>query len=459
MAHPTSPSVTHEGLGRLGRLAAIGCVIAAIGCDSAAAAPPASTANASDTPASSALVASASSPARVLAMADPGGTTPVDVEVEAAQQWVKRLPRSSDKLIELGRAWVIKARHAGDPGFYLNAQACADLATELDPKSRLARELTAQVLLNQHRFVEAKDACEQVLGEDPEAFITLGVYSDTLLELGRIEGAIKAAERMVDFKPNLASYVRASFLQWLRNDLDGALGSAKLAIESSVDHTQPEPRAYAMVQTASYFWHRGDYEGADAGYKKALSIFTDYAPALVGRARVAMARGDAASAVELLRMADKESPLAETAWRLGDACAAAGDQACADQAYAKVVERGRKEDHRTLAQFFAVKNRDIDEALRLTQKELELRPGLYTHDARAWALYRAGKLDQAKQHIEQAARLGTPDAQLHYHHGAILIAAGDKDRGRKLVEKALALNPKFDPTGAPEAAQVLESTK
>src|SRR5215207_9455183 len=115
MAHPTSPSVTHEGLGRLGRLgklAAIGCMVAAMGCDSAAAAAPAPTANAAAAPATSSVLASSSSSARVLAMADPGGTTPVDVEVKAAQKWVQRLPRSSDKLIELGRAWVIKARHA-----------------------------------------------------------------------------------------------------------------------------------------------------------------------------------------------------------------------------------------------------------------------------------------------------------------------------------------------------------
>ena len=443
----------------IGALAGAACVAALwFGYESKAATLP-PTAGVPGTPAATAQAEDASSPARVLAMASPGGTSPVDVEVRAAQEWVKRLPRSSDKLIELGRAWVMKARHSADPGFYLNAQACADLAVEIDPKSRLAKELSAQVLLNQHRFAEAKDRCEQVLAEDPDAFITLGVYSDTLLELGRIDEAIAAADRMGDFKPNLASYVRASHLQWLRNDMDGALKSAKLAIEASVDHTQPEPRAYAMVQTANMFWHRGDYEGADAGYKKALSSFTDYPSALVGRGRVALAQGDAKAAVDFFRAADKQSPLCETAWRLGDACAAMGDDACSVDAYAKVVERGRKEDARTLAAFYAAKNRDIDEALRLSAKEMENRPGIHTQDIRAWVLYRAGRVAEAKQLITQAVRFGTPDAQLVYHHGAILIAAGDKEGGAKLVKKALELNPRFDPTGAPEAAKLLESTK
>ncbi|MEJ7731646.1 MAG: hypothetical protein WKG00_20845 [Polyangiaceae bacterium] len=398
---------------------------------------------------------SASSRQRVLAMSDPGGTAPVDAEVRAAQKWVERLPRSSDKLVELGRAWVQKARHSADPGFYLNAKACAELSQEIDPKAWLAKELFAQVALNQHAFGEAQGIAEEVLAHDAESFVTLGVYSDTLLELGKVDEAMKAAERMVDFKPNLASYVRISWFQWMRGDLPSALTSARLAIQAHADPGQPEPRAYALTQTATYFWHRGDYAGADAGYKQALSELTDYPPAMVGRAKVAMAQGEPRVAIEFLRAADKQAPLVETAWRLGDACQTAGDSACAEAAFAEVVHRGRREDGRTLAQFYTVKNRDADEALRLTEKEMATRPGIWTEDVRAWALYRAGHAAEARPLAASANRLGTPDAQLLYHHGAILMATGDEAAGAKLVRKALALNPKFDPTGAAEATALL----
>lgn len=401
----------------------------------------------------------ASSPQRVLAMSDPGGTTRVDADVRAAQKWVERLPRSSDKLVELGRAWVQKARHSADPGFYLNAKACAELSQEVDPKAWLAKELFAQVALNQHAFDEARSISEEVLGHDPESFVTLGVYSDALLELGKIDEAMNAAERMVDFKPNLASYVRISWFQWMRGDVPAALASAKLAIEAHADPGQPEPRAYALTQTANYFWHRGDYAGADAGYKRALSEHTDYPPALIGRAKVALAQGEPRVAVEFLRAADKQAPQVETAWRLGDACEAAGDRPCADAAWAEVVHRGRREDGRTLAQFYGVKNRDSEEALRLTEKELASRPGIWTEDARAWALYRAGRATEARVLSTAANRLGTPDASLLYHHGAILMATGDEAAGAKLVKKALALNPEFDVTAAREARELLASVR
>jgi tetratricopeptide (TPR) repeat protein len=210
-----------------------------------------------------------------------------------------------------------------------------------------------------------------------------------------------------------------------------------------------------MVQAAMIFWHRGDYPGADAGFSAALKECADYPPALVGRGRVALGNGDAAKAVELVAQAYKLSPLPDTAWLLGDARAAAGDAKGADEAWALVVKAGRASDPRTLAQFYATKGRDHEEAVRLALEEKKVRDDLYTEDALAWALYRAGKIADAKVAADKATALGTKDARLLYHAGAIRIAAGDKAAGEKLVQEALALNPKFDWTGAPEAAKLV----
>jgi hypothetical protein len=56
--------------------------------------------------------------------------------------------------------------------------------------------------------------------------------------------------------------------------------------------------------------------------------------------------------------------------------------------------------------------------------------------------------------IERASALGTRDARILFHAGAIRMAAGDA-AGRRLVESALATNPHFDETGAAEARRLL----
>ena len=57
-------------------------------------------------------------------------------------------------------------------------------------------------------------------------------------------------------------------------------------------------------------------------------------------------------------------------------------------------------------------------------------PSIYGHDTLAWALYRAGDTDAAWEEIQQALRLGTRDALLHYHAGMIADARGDTAAAR-----------------------------
>jgi tetratricopeptide (TPR) repeat protein len=264
---------------------------------------------------------------------------------------------------------------------------------------------------------------------------------------------------MMDLKPNLAAFTRTSYLRWLKGDQEGAKAAAKQALGSGTSTREPEPHAWAMVQAAVLFWHVGDHDGADAGFDQALQELPGYPPALVGKARVALAKGQGARAAGLLDQAYKQSPLVETAWLLGDARTMAGDEAGARAAYELVTSRGKRSDPRTLALFLATKNRDPDEAVRLARHERETRGDLYTEDALGWALLRAGKLDEARDHLEKANRLGTRDATLIFHLGALRLAAGDKAAGQKLLRQALALNPKFDVSGAEEAARLLAGTR
>jgi uncharacterized membrane-anchored protein len=70
---------------------------------------------------------------------------------------------------------------------------------------------------------------------------------------------------------------------------------------------------------------------------------------------------------------------------------------------------------------------------------------VFTKDALAFALYRAGELEAARRLSVEVIASGTRDARLLYHAGVIASAAGDAERGRALIAQALRLNPRFDP--------------
>jgi tetratricopeptide (TPR) repeat protein len=392
---------------------------------------------------------------RVLALAPTHGTAPVDRVITSLQRSASQSADRSEPFVLLGRAWVRKARETSDPGFYVNADACATIALEITPRDKLALDLRALVLLNEHRFDEARAVAQRVVDESPEDPMAYGNLSDALLELGLFGDAARAAQAMMDLKPNLPSYSRAAYFRWLEGDAAGAKHSMRLALDAGRDAKDVEPRAWTLVQAAMIFWHEGDYDGAEAGFEKALDAMPDYPPALVGQGRVALARSDANRAIDRLEKAYASSPLAETAWLLGDARGMAGDAAGAEAAYARVVDAGRRGDKRTLSLFESTKSRAPAEALALAEAEKTGRGDLYTDDALAWALYRNGRFAEARGAIDRALAHGTKDARLIFHRGAILIALGARAEGAACLREALHLNPKFDVSGADEASKLL----
>ncbi len=438
---------------------------ALVGCSDKSAKPePAAAATALAAPASAPAAAvdpDASLPAdQRLALAPSNGTTNADRGVTEAQKIVRENRAKDDLWILLGRAWVRKARESADPGFYLNADACAQIVLERSPDQKLALDLRGLVLLNGHKFDEARALAAQVTARHPEDPMAWGTLSDAYLEMGRYDEATDAAQTMVDLKPNLPSYSRASYLQWLRGDVVGARESVRRALDSGrAGKSDPEPGAWVFVQAATMFWHDGDFDGADVGFDKALERIGDYAPANVGKGRVAMAKGDPRRAAELFERAWKVSPLVETAWLLGDAREAMGDAKGAADAYALVEHEGRRTDPRTLSLFLSTKGRgaaEAEDALALARTEYEVRKDITSEDALAWAYYRTGRIAEAKASIVKARRLGTPDARLMFHEGAIRIAAGDVKQGKKLIASALQKNPAFDATGVKEAKALLD---
>ncbi len=381
--------------------------------------------------------------------------SPVDTELVALQEKARRMPSKIESWILLGQAWVRRARESAEPGFYRSADACADMALRLQAGSPLALNLRALVLMNDHRFADARLVAEQILRRNDFDPMAWGTLSDALLEQGQIAGAEEAVARMMALKPSLPAYSRASYLHLLRGRLSEAKEAIRLAIDAAGTRSiDAEPRAWAVVQAAYLFLHEGDYEGADAGFALALQTLPQYPPALVGRAQVALAQGRATDAVPLLTRAHDLSPLIETLWLLGDARRLAGDVAGSKDAYAQLERQGRRSDPRTLAYYFAKRGEHLDVAAELIDEERRSRSDPYTLDVQAWVLFKRGRAAEARRILdgEGVLGLGLRDARVLYHAAAVHAATGDVDGARKLASEALQRSPHFDVDDAAAAA-------
>lgn len=358
----------------------------------------------------------------------------------------------------IGLAELQLARETSDPAHYARADAAFRRALELDPEHVEALIGKGTLALARHDFADALAIGERALALDPSVARVHGLIGDAQVELGRYDEALATVQRMVDLRPDLASYSRVSYLRELHGDVAGAIEAMELAVEAggpSVENTE-----YVRVQLGHLHLARGDLAAAEAAFSRALAKLPDYVHAMAGLARVRAAEGRLSEAISLYTRAAERAPLPEFVIALGETYEAAGRDAEARDEYALaeamqvLLEANGVETDLELAAFFA-DHGDPQRALELARDAYARTPSIRAADALAWALFTTDNIAEAAGYADEALRTGWRDSRALFHAGIIAEAAGELDLARARLRLALELNPGFSPLYAPVAADAL----
>ena len=392
-----------------------------------------------------------------------GIATPADLRIQAAQRAVAQSPQKSDGYNLLASAFMQKARETGDFGFNSRAEGALVRSMEVDAENYDAIKLRAKLLLTYHRFSEALEVARHAQALRPDDHDNYGAITDALVELGAYAPAIEAAQKMVDLRPDSASYARVSYLRSLHGDGEGAIEAMKVAVKAA-NPNDPEAAAWCRVHLGDELMNTGRRREAEQEYDNALYLFPDYPLALAAKARTRVATGDLAEAVKLFEQAQNRLPLPDTAAALGDLYQKLGraDAAKRQHELVEFIEQKSAASgtySRQLAMFWADHDEKLDQALAIAQKERSARQDIYTCDALAWILFKNDRLEEAKKSIAEALRLGTRDARLYYHAGMIYNELGDRQSAVRYLTLALQTNPTFDVLQAELAKKSLAALK
>jgi tetratricopeptide (TPR) repeat protein len=362
--------------------------------------------------------------------------------------WKKQAERDPEGALErreLAGAYLARQRETGDIADAVKAEEAARQSLKILPRNnsgalvRLARSLLAQ-----HRFPEALVAARSALAYDPHAGRLL---ADVQIELGDYD----AAERTLADSPpeadDLNSYALRARLEAINGKPHDALRLLQQAQRLTADRADMPAETVAWYQTmvGHALIELGQLDEGEQACRDALKVFPRDYRAMTGIAEAEAWRGDWRGAIEWGVKAVEVSPQNPTAIKLlGDAYAALGRDKEAERQRRLLKELAHSFPRiydRNWALFCADMGRDLDEALGLARKDLELRRDAHAYDTLAWVCFKKGMLAEAESAMQKALARGTREAILLYHAGMIARAAGDPAQAKDYFTRARDINP------------------
>ena len=354
-------------------------------------------------------------------------------------------PKGGLEQRELASAYLARQRESGDIADAVRAEKAARRSLELMPRGnanamiRLARSLLAQ-----HRFPEAKEVADRAAMLDPQAH---RLQADIALELGEYDAAERALAEIPDQADDLNLKALAARIEEINGKPDRALALMREAArQADALYDMPaESAAWYHTMIGHSLIDSGKLDDGELACREALAIFPRDYRAMTGMAEAAAWRGDHAGAASWASKALAISSQNPEALRLlGEAFAGMGKAREADEQFRLLRELAHSfpriyDRHWIL--FLADEGRDLDEALALARKDLQLRHDIHAHDTLAWACFKKGLLDEAGREMALAMARGTQEASLFLHAGTIARAQGDPARAEALLARARTLNP------------------
>lgn len=400
---------------------------------------------------------------RAVAVADAGdfatlGAQDLASTITGLQARLKRLPADDRGWATLGLAYVEQARVTGDPSYYPKAQSAISRSLELKPAENASALASAAALAAaEHDFNSALDNADRALAVDAYQPGALAIRVDALTELGRYDEQLRALRLADRRQPGVPVAARYSYAYELRGDL----AESSRILERTAETASREDRIFLLTLLSELDRRRGLLARSGARLDDVQRLSPDHVPAMVGRARLAVARGDLDAATDHWIEVVNLLPLPEYLTELGELYEFRGEDDLARQQYAVVEasitlldEAGVRTDLETA--LFEADHGSAADALVAARGEWQRRKSVHVADAYAWALHTSGRSRAALAPARSATRLGTPDARFWIHRGTIEAALGMNRAARTHLERGLAHDAGLSPWQADRAQRTLD---
>ncbi|MFK4596072.1 tetratricopeptide repeat protein [Streptomyces pristinaespiralis] len=393
----------------------------------------------------------------------PASLSDLDALIRDRERFVRDHPGDEESWAVLGSAYVERGTRLGDTAYYPKAERALKRSLRAVPaaKGNVAALVGMAELANaRHDFAGARGYAESARKQKPERWAVYPALIDAYNGLGRYAAAGKAMDKLLELQTGPQVQGREARIYWNKGWREDA---AALAYGATANSRTPTEKAVALHREGELAWERGEAEEAVEHFTKALRTVPESHRSLAGRARALAALGRTDEALDDYRSALAKLPLPEYALEAGElyeSMGLNGDAATLYELLRKQVTRAGEhgvDGDLVLARYEADHG---DPAAAVRRLQGEWRRGhrnVHVADAMGWALYRAGRPDDALPFAKVATGQGLRSALFSYHLGEIERALGDYGPARRHIDEALRTNPHFSPLLAPKAREAQDA--
>ncbi|UYQ62355.1 tetratricopeptide repeat protein [Streptomyces peucetius] len=404
--------------------------------------------------------------ARAMAAADtgaPASLTDLDALIRNRERFVRSHPGDRRSWAALGSAYVERGTRFGDTADYPKAERALKRSLGAVPAAKGNVDALvglAELANARHDFAGARGHAERARKQQPERWSVYPALIEAYHGLGKYAAAGKAMDKLLELQSGPQVQGMEARVYWNKGWREDA---AALAYGATANSRTPAEKAVALHREGELAWERGEAADAVEHYTKALKAVPGGHRSLAGRARALAALGRTDEALEDYRSALAKVPLPEYALESGElyeSLGLSGDAATQYELMRQQVTRAGEHGVNgdlVLARYEADHG---DPAAAVRRLQGEWRRGhrsVYVADAMGWALYKAGRADDALPFARLATDQGLRSALFSYHLGEIERALGDYGPARRHLDEALRTNPHFSPLLAPLAREARDA--
>ena len=337
-----------------------------------------------------------------------------------------------------------RSRSTGSMNDLARAESLARKSVALrTERNGQAFELLASVLMARHAFREARAVVARADSLSPDTPSHLALLGEIELELGEYDAAATHF-KAIRFDGEQFT-IGARLARWYEltghADIARSLLTRAISRVSKRDDLPREQAAWFNYRLGELELRGGHFTAADSAFRAGLVINPEDMRVLSGLTRLEVARGQWQRAIDYGARATAVQLDPATVGAMSLAYAALGDSV-QSASFAKAMSVSALTQpggiHRAWGLFLLDHGTAADrrKVLRLAGAEIQDRRDVYGYDLLAWALFRAGRTDEARVEMSRALAQNTQDVMLREHARMLGVVVGNTAERRQQASES-----------------------